>query len=150
MQRDDAAALIAAGNDAVADPAQIWGSPSVDDNLKLWGNFGHLFANGAQAYGYANYTRRTVESGFFFRNPNTRSAVFSADGGRSLLVGDVLDAGDGVPDGTAGCPPVPVTAARPDPSVFADPNCFSFQERFPGGFTPRFGGDVLDASSVRN
>ena len=152
VQRDDAAALIAAGNDAVADPAQIWGSPSVDDNLKLWGNFGHLFANGAQAYGYANYTRRTVESGFFFRNPNTRSAVFSADGGRSLLVGDVLDAGDGVPDGTAGCPPVPVTAARPDPSalarVFADPSCFSFQERFPGGFTPRFGGDVLDASVV--
>ncbi len=152
VQRDDAAALIAAGNDAVADPAQIWGSPSVDDNLKLWGNFGHLFANGAQAYGYANYTRRTVESGFFFRNPNTRSAVFSADGGRSLLVGDVLDAGDGVPDGTAGCPPVPVTAARPDPlalaRVFADPSCFSFQERFPGGFTPRFGGDVLDASVV--
>ena len=152
VQRDDAAALIAAGNDAVADPAQIWGSPSVDDNLKLWGNFGHLFANGAQAYGYANYTRRTVESGFFFRNPNTRSAVFSADGGRSLLVGDVLDAGDGVPDGTAGCPPVPVTAARPDPAalgrVFADPDCFSFQERFPGGFTPRFGGDVLDASVV--
>ena len=152
VQRDDAAALIAAGNDAVADPAQIWGSPSVDDNLKLWGNFGHLFANGVQAYGYANYARRTVESGFFFRNPNTRSAVFSADGGRSLLVGDVLDAGDGVPDGTAGCPPVPVTAARPDPAalarVFADPNCFSFQERFPGGFTPRFGGDVLDASVV--
>ncbi len=152
VQRDDAAALVAAGNDAVADPAQIWGSPSVDDNLKLWGNFGHLFANGAQAYGYANYTRRTVESGFFFRNPNTRAAVFSADGGRSLLVGDVLDAGDGVPDGTGGCPPVPVTAARPDPAaiarVFADPSCFSFQEHFPGGFTPRFGGDVLDASAV--
>ena len=152
VQRDDAAALIAAGSDAVADPAQIWGSPSVDDNLKLWGNFGHLFANGAQAYGYANYTRRTVESGFFFRNPNTRSAVFSADGGRSLLVGDVLDAGDRMPDGTAGCPAVPVTAARPDPAalarVFADPDCFSFQERFPGGFTPRFGGDVLDASVV--
>ena len=64
----------------------------------------------------------------------------------------MLDAGDGVPDGTAGCPPVPVTAARPDPAalgrVFADPDCFSFQERFPGGFTPRFGGDVLDASVV--
>ncbi len=152
VQRDDAAALIAAGNDAVRDPAQVWGSPRVDDNLKLWGNFGHLFAGGVQAYGYTNYTRRTVESGFFFRNPNTRSAVFSADGGRSLLVGDVLDAADGLTDGTAGCPAVPVTAARPDPAaiarVFADPNCFSFQERFPGGFTPQFGGDVIDASAV--
>ncbi len=152
VQRDDAAALIAAGNTHVRDPAQVWGSPRVDDNLKLWGNFGHLFAGGVQAYGYANYTRRTVESGFFFRNPNTRSAVFSADGGRSLLVGDVLDAADGVADGSAGCPAVPVTAARPDPAalarVFDDPGCFSFQERFPGGFTPQFGGDVLDASAV--
>ena len=26
--------------------------------------------------------------------------------------------------------------------VFADPNCFSYQELFPGGFTPQFGGDV--------
>ncbi len=152
VQRDDAAALIAAGNDAVADPAQVWGSPSIDNNLKLWGNFGHLFATGVQSYGYANYARRTVESGFFFRNPNTRSAVFSADGGRSLLVGDVLDVSDGVTDGSADCPAVAVTAARPAPAalarVFADPNCFSFQERFPGGFTPQFGGDVRDAAAV--
>ena len=152
VQRDDAAALIAAGNRHVADPAQVWGSPRIDDNLKLWGNFGHLFAGGVQAWGYASHARRTVESGFFFRNPNTRSAVFSADGGRSLLVGDVLDAADGVPDGSAGCPAVPVTGARPDAAaiaqVFADPSCFSFQERFPGGFTPQFGGDVIDASAV--
>ena len=152
VQRDDAAALVAAGNTHVKDPAQVWGSPRVDDNLKLWGNFGHLFAGGVQAYGYANHARRTVESGFFFRNPNTRSAVFSADRGRSLLVGDVVDAADGVADGSAGCPAVPVTAARPDPAalarVLADPSCFSFQERFPGGFTPQFGGRVLDASAV--
>ena len=152
IQRDDAALLIAAGNDAVADPAQIWGSPSIDDNIKLWGNFGHLFAAGVQAYGHANYASRRVASGFFFRNPNTRAAVFSADGGRSLLIGDVLDARDGVADGSAGCPAVPVAGGRPAPAalarVFADPACFSFQERFPGGFTPQFGGDVRDASLV--
>ena len=152
VQRDDAAALIAAGNDAVADPAQIWGSPRIDDNIKLWGNFGHLLGGGAQFYGHANYASRRVESGFFFRNPNTRAAVFSADQGRTLLIGDVLDAQDGVPNGSASCPVVPVTAARPDQvalaRVLADPNCFSFQERFPGGFTPQFGGEVLDASLV--
>ncbi len=152
IQRDDAALLIAAGNDAVADPAQIWGSPRVDDNIKLWGNFGHLFAAGVQAYGHANYASRRVASGFFFRNPNTRAGVFSADGGRSLLIGDALDAQDGVADGSAGCPAVPVAADRPAPAalarVFADPACFSFQERFPGGFTPQFGGDVRDASLV--
>ena len=152
VQRDDAALLIAAGNDAVADPAQIWGSPTIDDNVKLWGNFGHLFAGGIQTYGHANYASRRVASGFFFRNPNTRAAVFSADRGQSLLIGDVLDAQDGVLAGSAGCPGVPVSAGRPDQAalgrVFADPNCFSFQERFPGGFTPQFGGDVLDASLV--
>ena len=152
VQRDDAALLIAAGNDAVADPAQIWGSPRIDDNIKLWGNFGHLFAAGVQAYGHANYASRRVASGFFFRNPNTRAAVFSADGGRSLLIGDAIDAQDGVADGSANCPAVPVAAGRPDAGalarVFADPACFSFQERFPGGFTPQFGGDVRDASLV--
>ena len=152
VQRDDAALLIAAGNDAVADPAQIWGSPRIDDNVKLWVNAGHLFARGVQAYGHANYASRRVASDFFFRNPNTRAAVFSADRGQSLLIGDVLDAQDGVPDGSANCPSVPISAGRPDQAalarVFADPNCFSFQERFPGGFTPQFGGDVLDTSLV--
>ena len=152
VQRDDAAFLRAAGNAAVADPVQIWGAPRIDDNVKLWVNAGHLFARGVQAYGHANYASRRVASGFFFRNPNTRAAVFSANQGQSLLIGDVLDARDGVPDGSATCPPVPISAGRPDQSalarVFADPHCFSFQERFPGGFTPQFGGDVLDTSLV--
>ena len=152
VQRDDAAFLRAAGNAAVADPVQIWGAPRIDDNVKLWVNAGHLFARGVQAYGHANYASRRVASGFFFRNPNTRAAVFSANQGQSLLIGDVLDARDGVPDGSAKCPPVPISAGQPDQSalarVFTDPHCFSFQERFPGGFTPQFGGDVLDTSLV--
>ena len=150
VQRADAARLVAAGNSAVADPAQISGAPRIDDNIKLWGNFGHLFASGVQAYGHANYASRTVTGGFFFRNPNTRAAVFSGDRGRSLLIGDALDAEDGFVDGSAGCPAVPITDDRPDADalarVAADPRCFSFQERFPGGFTPQFGGDVLDVS----
>ncbi len=151
VQRADAARLIAAGNDAVAEPAQVWGAPGIDDNLKLWGNFGRLFG-GVQAYGHANYASRRVTGGFFFRNPNTRNAVFSADAGRTLLIADALDARDGVADGSAGCPAVPVTADRPDPAalarVFDDPRCFSFQELFPGGFTPQFGGEVHDTSAV--
>jgi len=114
VHRDDAALLIAAGNDAVADPAQIWGSPSIDDNVKLWANFGHLFAGGVQAYGHANYASMRVASGFFFRNPNTRAAVFSGDRGRTLLIGDVLDARDGTLDGSTSCPAVPVSGGRPD------------------------------------
>ena len=64
----------------------------------------------------------------------------------------MLDAADGVLDGSAGCPTVTITNNVPDPTaladVFADPNCFSFQEIFPGGFTPSFGGDLTDYSVV--
>ena len=151
VQRTDAADLIRSGNIHVADPAQIWGSPKIGDDFKFWGNFGRVF-NTVQIYGHTNYASRRVTGGFFFRNPNTRAAVFSADAGETLLIGDVLDAQDGILDGSANCPEVPVANGVPRQEalsrVFLDPNCFSFQEIFPGGFTPRFGGERTDASVV--
>ncbi|WP_425153204.1 TonB-dependent receptor [Candidatus Palauibacter sp.] len=153
VQRDDAIALRAAGNTAVRQPsAQIWGSPEVNDDLKLWLNTGYTFNDDEQFYAFGNLSTKEVDGGFFFRNPNTRGGVFSGDGGESLLIGDVLDARDGVVDGSANCPEVRITNNVPDPvalaRVFADPNCFSFQEMFPGGFTPQFGGNVTDWSFV--
>ena len=151
VQRADAARLVAAGNRDVGDPAQQWGSPEVDDDLKLFANLGHLFANGVQAYGHAGYARRDALTFFYFRNPNPRGGVFSNDGGRTLLVGDVLAARG---QGSADCPTVAVTGDVPDPAalraVFGDPNCFSFQERFPGGFTPRFGVHLAGGAEWRN
>ncbi len=147
VQRNDAAALIAAGNTDVRNPAQIWGSPEIDDDIKLWANFGSLTGGGQQFYGHANYVSKTVTGGFFFRNPNTRGSVFSADGGQTLLIGDLSLARGGP---SANCPVVTVTNDVPDPvalqQVFANPDCFSFQELFPGGFTPNFGGDVQDTA----
>ena len=152
VQRADAALLVANGNEHVRDPAQIWGAPKMEDDLKLWGHFGGGLGDRTRLYGHAGYASQTVTGGFYFRNPNTRAGVFSLDGGETLLIGDLLDAQDGVLDGTAGCPVVRVTNGVPDPAaiarVFADPNCFSFQERFPGGFTPQFGGDAVDASAL--
>ena len=153
IQRGDAAGLIAAGNTAVRTPtAQIWGSPRVTDDLKVWVNTGYTFDDDEQAYAFGNVGTKEVDGGFFFRNPNTRGGVFSGDGGSTLLIGDVLDARDGILDGSANCPVVNVTNNVPDPvalrQVFDDPNCFSFQEMFPGGFTPQFGGNVFDASVV--
>ncbi len=152
VQRNDAAALIAAGNAAVRTPAQIWGSPEIADDVKLWANFGTVTDSGKQFYGHANYGTKKVTGGFYFRNPNTRGSVFSGDGGATLLIGDLLDAQDGVLDGSANCPVVTITNDVPDPvalqQVLDDPNCFSFQELFPGGFTPNFGGDVTDSSIV--
>ncbi len=144
VQRTDAAQLIAAGNTAVANPAQIWGSPEISDEIKLWGNFGIDLQGGSQLYAHTNYVTKTVEGGFYFRNPNNRGSVFSGDGGATLLIGDLT------PNDGLACPTVAVTNNVPDATalgqVFADPNCFSFQEIFPGGFTPRFGGDVEDVA----
>ncbi len=152
VQRGDAAALIAAGNTAVANPAQIWGNPTIEGDIKLFGNFGHLSANQLQLYGHANYADKKVTEGFYFRNPNNRENIYSLDDGETLLIGDVLDARDGIVDGSANCPTVGVTDNVPDQAalaqVFADPNCFSFQEIAPGGFTPQFGGEVSDMSAV--
>ena len=152
VQRADAAALIATGNTDVADPAQIWGNPTIEDDLKLFGNFGSLLGNGLQFYGHTNYASKKVTEGFYFRNPNNRDNIYSLDGGETLLIGDVLDAGDGMLDGSANCPVVRITDNVPDQTalaqVVADPNCFSFREIAPGGFTPRFGGVVTDMSVV--
>ena len=83
--RSDAIALLAAGNtDVASDTPQVWGSPRVEDDLKLFGNFGYTAANGVQLYGHTNYASKTVTGGFFFRNPNTRGGVYSIDGGQTL------------------------------------------------------------------
>ena len=150
IQRTDAIGLRSAGNLAVRTPtAQIWGSPEVNDDLKVWLNTGYQFSDDEQFYAFGNLSTKEVDGGFFFRNPNTRGGVFSGDGGGSLLIGDVLEA-KGL--GSANCPTVPITNNVPDPvalaQVFADPNCFSFQEMFPGGFTPQFGGNVTDWAVV--
>ena len=150
VQRDDARRLVMAGNSAVATPAQVWGSPDIADNVKLWGNFGAFLGDAVQLYGHGNYAARTVVGGFYFRNPNERQAIYSNDQGRTLLIADMLDARDGVLDGSAACPEVRIVGGVPDPVAFAkvkeDPNCFSFQEILPGGYTPQFGADLLDGS----
>ena len=76
IQRTDAQNIIEAGNTNLRNPAQVWGSPKLEDDLKLFVNFGHLFANQLQFYGHTNYASRTVTGGFYFRNPHTRGGVF--------------------------------------------------------------------------
>ena len=141
VQRDDAIALENAGNINVRNPAQIWGQPLTEGDLKFFANYGSVLTDNIDFYGHANYASKRVDGGFYFRNPNTRSGVFSTDGGETLLVGD-LTGGD--------YPNIPITNDKPDPEelakVFADPNLFTFQEMFPGGFTPRFGADAVDSS----
>ncbi|HEY0332557.1 MAG TPA: TonB-dependent receptor [Stenotrophomonas sp.] len=148
VQRADAGAASAAGYPDVKDPAQIWGSPKVKDDLKFVANLG-VSVDSADLYLFGNYAKRRVDGGFYFRDPTSRSGVYSNDGGDTLLVGDLTGAG--------GCPSIPLRdgggGLLPYDTVSAaagamPANCYSFLSLFPGGFTPRFGGDLEDMSVV--
>lgn len=145
VQRADAAQLAQNGL-PVRNPAQVWGAPEISDELKLFANLGLEVAPGVSVYAFGNIARRDILGGFFFRNPTRRAGVYSADGGDTILVGDLT------PNDNQGCPVVNIDRDTLviDPvalqQVIDDPNCFAFNELFPGGFTPSFGGRVMDLS----
>ena len=145
-QRGDAQALIDAGNGSVRQPAaQIWGAPEYSDDFKLFGNFGIDLENGMEAYAFGNWAERQVEGGFYYRNPHTRGGVFRGpvvDGVPTVKVADLSG------DMSGGCPIVPIVSDVPSAdalaAVSANPNCYTLYEKFPGGFTPQFGGRIDD------
>ena len=160
VQRADAQGLIDAGNTDVRQPAaQIWGAPEIRGDYKLFANLG-VPTGAGEFYAFGNYAQRTVEGGFFFRNPHTRGGVFRGDALEddtpTVKVADLSADGmsgncpnDRRAEGGGG-PGIPIAGNVADAAtlaqVAANPNCFSFIQRFPGGFTPQFGGDVLDYS----
>ena len=179
-QRGDAIALIAAGNTAVANPAQIWGQPIINEDLKLIFNMGVSFDEDKELYAFGNYGNKEVDGGFYFRNPNTQTGVFQGDYLRDDDGNTIDRAGnlapepvndddpdnrvrtrlvaDLTPDGSGSCPVLLVPDTSNPDQVVADnaalaalannPNCFSFNQMFPGGFTPRFGGTVNDFATT--
>ena len=141
LQRPDAAALIAAGNTAVATPAQIWGAPKIDDDVTFFMNAGVTNSDGSESYMFGNYSERDVDGGFYYRNPDGRSGVFTI--GDYRAVGNV--------DGT--CAYGTGASGQVDPSnyvtrdaIMADPSCFLMNEIAPGGIHPRFVGTITDTS----
>ncbi len=148
VQRPDAAAFIAAGVPDVGDPAQIWGSPEIEDDLTIFANLGLDLGNDSEAYMFGNFSERNVRGGFYYRNPHTRGGVYSNDGGETLLIADIAEA-EGA---ERTCQPVAITSdnvlTQVDyiNNVANNDNCFSFNEMLPGGFTPNFGGNIVDTS----
>lgn len=141
--------LIASGIDKndIQDPVVIWGAPEISNNIKMFTNMEMDIGDSShyqQLYLFANWARRDVEGSFFYRNPNTRASVFTnpADGTRLFF--------DMTNDNTGNCPLPTIPGSTGDAealaAVAANDKCFAFNERFPGGFTPRFGGYVSDAS----
>ena len=155
VQRIDAQNLIDRGNMFIASPSQVWGALDVNEDIKLALNAGADISSKSQFYSFATAARREINGGFYFRNPQTREGVFSRTdpntGESRLIVADL----DGLESGIA-CPSITLSSN----SVLLDPtyqliadnttalgaNCFAFNEWFPGGFTPKFGGTITDAS----
>ena len=90
VQRDDALALIAAGNTAVqdinvntvtTDVVQIWGQPEVEDDFKIFINSALEVSDNAEVYAFGNYAERSAEGGFFFRDPIQRGGIFGGNVG---------------------------------------------------------------------
>ena len=140
-QDPQATRLVAHGYANVADPVVVWGAPDVEGDFKVVAN-AQAGAGTGELYGFGTWSGREVDGSFFYRNPNTRSGVFAGPDG-NLLVADLTPA-------ETPCRQVVVTDGLADSAaldhVIADPECFVYNEWFPGGFTPRFGGDVGDAS----
>jgi len=149
VQRPDAQGLIDAGNTAVSSLAQIWGSPEVNDDITIFANVGLDLGDDNEAYMFGNFSERDVRGGFYYRNPHKRGGVYSNDDGASLLIGDIAQATTGA---ARTCQDVAITSDNVltqqnyIDNVANNPNCFAFNELAPGGFTPNFGGNIVDTS----
>ena len=146
-QRDDARLLASRGY-PVNDPAQIWGSPDVNYGIVGFANAGLDIAPGVRAYAFGGGGRRQQEGGFFFRAPGTataRTSVFRFGGSRAVV--DLAPNDDVVCNDLKDLPSLDATYAQVEDFIAGyQGKCFLFNQLFPGGFTPRFGADVYDAS----
>lgn len=164
VQRTDAATLIASGNAeqkaSIRQPyAQIWGGPEYRDNYNVFINSGIELSDTQEIYAFGNYGNRETEGGFFYRNPNSRSGVYTEGSNRAIVDTTIAAGQTGV---TSNCPrlvspgsgsngvPLNQAAVAADAAALAalPANCWVMNLAAPGGYTPQFGGRVKDASLV--
>ena len=151
--------LVNAGNMNVKDPPIVWGAPDIEDNYKLFANAAIGLGALHEIYAFGNYAERTVDGGFYFRSPRRRTGIFAgdvefrdaiSDEQRSSIVIDQMPwlVTDNTPSPCVR-PSIEDSAAGSGPTldaIAANPRCYAFNLRFPGGFTPQFGGDIEDSS----
>lgn len=146
VQRPDAQALIDSGNRAVPINAQKQGLPDVS-NFNIVLNAGIQLSANQELYSFGGYSEKKNELDFFYRPAENRGGLFT-NGANHLIL-------DTTPDGTGNCPTIPRSVYPNAGSTFDvlnaignNPNCFSFLEWTPGGYTPVFGGEIVDISNV--
>lgn len=144
--------------DFVRDPAQIWGSPKVSRNFKSLLNAGYDVSNEVSLYAFGNFAQREVQANFFYRDPRDHPGIYRGDALTRNVDGEevndnVIRVADLTPDGTGNCPEylqyddntlqIDTEAYN---AILDNDNCFVWNELLPGGFAPRFGGQVTDLS----
>ena len=154
LPRTDAQAVLETGNSAIVQPVQIWGAPEVDDDVALFINAGIEVSDGQELYAFGNYAERAVTGGFYFRNPNSRSGVFTSGSQRAIM--DTALAGQS--GQVSNCPALHSPGGTPSDQAAVDAdraalaalpaNCWVANNLYPGGYTPSFGGDNEDLSGV--
>lgn len=150
--------LVNAGNVNVKDPPIVWGAPDIADNYKLFANAAIGLGDLHEVYAFGNYAERTVDGGFYFRSPRRRGGIFAGDRDKSIANREeqqpsiVIDQmpWDATPFDPTACPLSVEQSAKGEgtelDAIAANPRCYAFNLRFPGGFTPQFGGDIEDSS----
>ncbi len=146
IQRGDAQALINSGNKAVPVNAQKQGLPEVD-NFNIMVNAGINLSANQELYSFGGYSEKENELDFFYRPAENRGGLFTSGANHLIL--------DTTGNGTGNCPTIPRSVYPAAGSTFNvlnavgnNPNCFSFLEWYPGGYTPVFGGNIVDVSNV--
>lgn len=153
VQRTDAQNLIDAGVKNVPEPAQIWGSPEIKDDITFFFNSGLDLGNGSEAYMFGNYSERDVEGGFYYRNPNDKDNVYTyehkEDKNQYRLVIDKGYGGDCGDSVTGIIPDIRKVKVDNDKALKAlmdSKDCYVHNEKASGGYTPHFIGNIADTA----
>lgn len=152
--------LVNAGNTHVKDPPIVWGAPDIEDNYKLFANAAIGLGALHEVYAFGNYAERTVDGGFYFRSPRRREGIFAGDATLDSPLSDeqrpsiVIDQMPWLANPNAPEPVCPALSIEDSAAgsgdtldaIAGNERCYAFNLKFPGGFTPQFGGDVEDSS----
>ncbi len=153
VDQADAKTLISKGY-PVKRPGIIWGNPDIDHAITGFVNAELGLNTSTRLYAFGGYGQRSGNGSYFFRMPggsNARANVFRFGSGEDAVraVAD-LNPSDGVDCQTLeDLPPLDSNFDAVQAFVAQyQGTCYLFNEDYPGGFTPRFGADISDLSSV--
>jgi iron complex outermembrane recepter protein len=129
-------------------PAQIWGT-SPSDGYKLFLNASVDVGSESQLYFTGNISHSSTNQSFNYRPPVTQSNLVVNDGSGTPATRNAARNGSFAPifltpcpTGNATCLPGGFVNTPSDAFPLNNGTTFSFTSLYPGGFTPRFIGDV--------